>query len=129
MGIKELMIMVLFISSFCSAASTTPLGKNSSLDNFRGGRGIAHLAKFGHATGGRGSSGGQPGATNGGTSGDGSHSPYTQGGSTIPLYAAGAGAANNHHPSRPHNGGDSKRCSIGSAALAATILEFLVLYV
>lgn len=92
---------------------------------------MAHPVKFSHAAaaGGRGVSGGRP-STSGDANGDGSRSPYTQGGSNIPLYAAGAGAgaANNHRNYHHHNGGDSKCSSIRSAALAATILEFLVLY-
>ncbi|KAL2525997.1 Uncharacterized protein Adt_11051 [Abeliophyllum distichum] len=97
-------------------------------DKYRDGRGIAHPSKFGHATGGGGVSGGQPGATGGDTNGDGSRSPYMQGGSAvIPVYAAGA--ANNHHNYGHNSGGDCKHGSIVSATLAATILECLLLYI
>ncbi|KAL2548989.1 Uncharacterized protein Fot_10519 [Forsythia ovata] len=91
-------------------------------DKYRGGRGIAHPSKFGHATGGGGVSGGQPGATGGDTNGDGSG-----GSAVIPAYAAGA--ANNHHNYRHNSGGDCKHGSIVSATLAATLLECLLLYI
>ncbi|PIM99829.1 hypothetical protein CDL12_27670 [Handroanthus impetiginosus] len=132
MRIKEKLVILLVMAFFClsAPASLNPFEDILHLDHLQGNmkhKAIAHLNRFGHASGGRGhaSSGGWSVAGHGDDSNGGGRSAM------IPLYAAAAGGAANKHNGNPHkhSGSSSNYSCVGLIlTFALAISTCLVLW-